>query len=280
MPRTASVLSVAALAGATLGFATAAFADSAAQVGPSSVSPGGSVTVSVACESTGGPPPATIDATSQAFDEGTVQLQRVTGAGDEDSGPAYRGTARIAPADDLQADGLNAGSRDAAWTVDGTCAAAPGGKGKAWSATFHVNRDAGDGGGHGGDTGGGGGGQVGGGGGGQVGGGDGGHVGDGGGGDLGGAVVGGVGGHDEGRPCTEQGPDSCGDAGMQEGMQDGTQDGMQEGMQDGMQHGVQAGAGGTFSDSVPALVAGGILIAGALGAAAYRLRHRGSVWGR
>jgi hypothetical protein len=40
---------------------------------------------------------------------------------------------------------------------------------------------------------------------------------------------------------------------------------------------VQAGEGGTFTDSVPALVAGGILIAGALGAAAYRMWHRGSV---
>jgi hypothetical protein len=35
---------------------------------------------------------------------------------------------------------------------------------------------------------------------------------------------------------------------------------------------VRAGAGGTFGDSVPALVAGGVLIAGAAGAAAHRLR--------
>jgi hypothetical protein len=40
---------------------------------------------------------------------------------------------------------------------------------------------------------------------------------------------------------------------------------------------VEAGEGGTFTDSVPALVGGGILIAGALGAAVYRLCHRGSV---
>ncbi|OSC50521.1 hypothetical protein B5181_40170, partial [Streptomyces sp. 4F] len=38
-----------------------------------------------------------------------------------------------------------------------------------------------------------------------------------------------------------------------------------------VEHGVHAGAGGTFTDSVPALVAGGVLIAGACGAAAHRL---------
>ncbi|MDT0613144.1 hypothetical protein [Streptomyces lancefieldiae] len=40
------------------------------------------------------------------------------------------------------------------------------------------------------------------------------------------------------------------------------------------EHGVRAGVGGSFSDSVPALVAGGVLIAGACGAAAHRLRLR------
>ncbi|MFD7433811.1 hypothetical protein [Streptomyces sp. NPDC059861] len=39
-------------------------------------------------------------------------------------------------------------------------------------------------------------------------------------------------------------------------------------------HGVRAGAGGTFNDSVPALVAGGLLIAGAAGAAGHRLWRR------
>ncbi|WP_030219731.1 hypothetical protein [Streptomyces sp. NRRL WC-3626] len=38
-------------------------------------------------------------------------------------------------------------------------------------------------------------------------------------------------------------------------------------------HGVHAGGGGAFTDSVPALAAGGLLIAGAFGAAAHRL-HR------
>ncbi|MGW1541437.1 hypothetical protein ACWCPM_14580 [Streptomyces sp. NPDC002309] len=41
-----------------------------------------------------------------------------------------------------------------------------------------------------------------------------------------------------------------------------------------VEHGVQAGRGGTFGDSVPALVAGGLLIAGAAGAAGHRLWRR------
>ncbi|WP_153287816.1 hypothetical protein [Streptomyces fagopyri] len=39
----------------------------------------------------------------------------------------------------------------------------------------------------------------------------------------------------------------------------------------GAQHGVQAGEGGAFTESVPALILGALLIAGALGAAAHRL---------
>jgi len=211
MRRTARVLSAAVLAGAALGAAaSAAFADPAAEVSPGNVSPGGSVTVSVSCDATSGPAPATLDATSQAFDDGTVQLQRVPGNDDAVAGPAYRGTARIAPAGDFEGGGPNAVTRDSAWTVDGTCPAAPGGQGKAWSATFTVTR-GGDGG---------------------------------------------------GRTCAEPHAEtrveprgeSCAAAPVQRG--------------------VQAGEGGTFTDSVPALVAGGVLIAGGLGAAAYRLRHR------
>ncbi|WEP00507.1 hypothetical protein A6P39_010235 [Streptomyces sp. FXJ1.172] len=40
----------------------------------------------------------------------------------------------------------------------------------------------------------------------------------------------------------------------------------------GVQHGVEAGQGGSFTDSVPALVAGGILVATACAGAGYRLR--------
>ncbi|MCX5561948.1 hypothetical protein [Streptomyces sp. NBC_00038] len=41
-----------------------------------------------------------------------------------------------------------------------------------------------------------------------------------------------------------------------------------------VQRGVRAGEGGTFSDSLPALITGGVLITGALGAAVYRLRNK------
>ncbi|MFF0162091.1 hypothetical protein ACFYRY_31815 [Streptomyces sp. NPDC005263] len=161
--------------------------DPAAQVSPSSVSPGGDVTVSVSCEPTGGTPPGSITATSEAVDSGSVQLGLVSG--DEAAGPAYRGTARIAP--DATAEGAEGAADDAGkespWTVDGTCPTAPGGHGKQWSAPFTVN-----------------------------------------GGSHGAAV----------------------------------------------QHGVRAGEGGSFTGSTPALVAGGLLIAGALGAAVHRLRRR------
>ncbi|MGW3291562.1 hypothetical protein ACWDR3_43745 [Streptomyces sp. NPDC001002] len=217
MRRTARVLSAAALAGAALGAAaSAAFADPAAEVSPSNVSPGGSVTVSVSCDATSGPAPATLDATSQAFDDGTVQLQRVAGNDDTIAGPAYRGTARIAPADDFPDRGPSAVTRDSAWTVDGTCPAAPGGQGKAWSATFTVTRSGG------------------------------------GGGDGGGRTCA----EPHAQTWAEPRTEDCAAAPVQRG--------------------VQAGEGGTFTDSVPALVAGGVLIAGGLGAAAYRLRHRGA----
>jgi hypothetical protein len=200
MRRTVRALSVAVLAGVAVGAAVpGAFADPAAEVSPSSVHPGGSVTVSVSCDATGGAPPASIEATSQAFDEGSVPLQLVAGNDDAVSGPAYRGTARIAAAPDLDTSGVGP---DSAWTVDGTCPAAPGGQGKQWSATFTVTH-------------GGGGGR---------------------------------------HSCTEPRTPSCSPAPVQRG--------------------VHAGTGGTFTDSVPALVAGGLLIAGALGGAVYRVRRK------
>ncbi|MGY6021413.1 hypothetical protein [Streptomyces spinosirectus] len=265
MRSTARVLSVAALASATLGFAaSAALADPGAEVSPSTFSPGGSVTVSVSCEAMDGEAPAAIDATSDAFDEGTVQLQRVPGTDDKAAGPAYRGTARVSSAEDFAADDGpdGASAQDAALTVDGTCPAAPGGQGKPWRATFHADHGGGEsagavpGGGSStmpggdGDGDGSGSGYVPGGGSGYVPGGDS-SVAPGGG---GGVVPGGDGAD---RPCKEPSAGPCADAPVQ--------------------HGVQAGEGGSFTDSVPALVGGGILIAGALGAAVYRLCHRGSV---
>lgn len=108
----------------------------AAQISPASVEPGGTVTVSVNCDPTGGPAPESIDASSQAaFADGTVKLQKVPG-GDELSGPAYKGSAKIAAAEDFE--GLADGASGAAWTVDGTCPAPPGGQGRPWSASFDV----------------------------------------------------------------------------------------------------------------------------------------------
>ncbi|MFF4269349.1 hypothetical protein [Streptomyces sp. NPDC001536] len=200
MRRTARALSVAVLAGVAVGVAVpVAFADPAAEVSPSTVQPGASVTVSVTCGSTGGTAPATIEATSQAFEEGTAQLQLVPGNDAAVSGPAYRGTARTASAQDLDA-GADAVGEDSAWTVDGTCPAAPGGQGKQWSATLTVT--------HGGAS----------------------HA------------------------CTEPRTETCAATTVQRG--------------------VRAGQGGAFTDSVPALVTGGLLIAGALGGAVYRVRRK------
>ncbi|NEB05436.1 hypothetical protein [Streptomyces sp. SID13726] len=181
-----------------------AFADPAAEVSPSSVQPGGSVTVSVTCDPGAGTPPATLDATSEAFDTDTVRLQLVPANDNATAGPAYRGTARVAADQELQ-DGADGVGPDSAWTVDGTCPGADRGPGKAWSATFTVRR---------------------------------------GGTDSGGGR----------RPCAEPRTETCDAAAIQRP--------------------VRAGQGGTFTDNVPALVVGGLLIAGAGAGAVYRLRRK------
>ncbi|MDC0766481.1 hypothetical protein [Streptomyces sp. HD] len=332
MRRTARALTVAALAGVVLGFAaSAALGDPAAEVSPGSVAPGGNVTVSVTCDALDADAPATLDATSQAFEEGTVRLKRVSGNDEKAAGPAYEGTARVPPAENFEGDPDAAGP-DSTWTVDGTCPAAGGGEGKEWSATFTVARENGSGGGGKGSGEGGSGGAGAAGKGGADGGkdemggdqgGSGGGVGgstEGGGIEEGGTEGGGIeGGGIEGgsRPCTEADSDWTGadesqaHSGKSEGggtgSDRGTADadktepnaeatepyweasGLHSGGSDasgksespeqdcdsaGAEHGVEAGAGGTFTDSVPALVAGGLLIAGAFGGAMYRLRRK------
>ncbi|MFJ4569281.1 hypothetical protein ACIP4U_37640 [Streptomyces caelestis] len=266
MRRTRHALSVAALAGSALvGLAPVVSAEPAAEVSPATVEPGGTFTISVSCDPTGGPPPDSIDATSQAFDEGTVPLRKVTGNDDKVSGPAYRGTARIAPAENFEGD-PDALGEDSAWTVDGTCPAAPGGEGKQWSATFTVTH----GGGH----------------------------------------------HKPSdqpshtpshqpshrpthKPCPDERHDETlgeqHDEALDEPLGEQHDEALDEPL--GEQHdealdqprhhptecpeavtprGVRAGDGGAFTDSVPALVAGGVLIAGAFGAAVHRLRNRES----
>ncbi|MFJ6843605.1 hypothetical protein ACIQRE_13125 [Streptomyces griseoluteus] len=88
------------------------------------------------------------------------------------------------------------------------------------------------------------------------------------------------------------GEEGVGSAGRTGGGEDGAawDDGEEEGQdwdsapaKDGpptVEHGVQAGAGGTFSDSVPALAAGGALIAAAAAGAGYRLYGRRRSAGR
>ncbi|MHC5908024.1 hypothetical protein ACVNF4_29670 [Streptomyces sp. S6] len=201
MRRSARVLSAAILAGGVFAATPAAAADPAAEVTPATVSPGSTVTVSVTCDPVTGPAPATLEATSLAFAEDTVSLQQVPGGG---PGPVYRGTARIAgPGEFSGQEGIGP---DSAWTVEGTCPAARGAHGRAWSATFDVSRAGGSG----------------------------------------------------PAPCTrppqQPWPDSCPGPTVQ--------------------HGVKAGAGGTFTDSAPALVAGGLFIAGAFAAAGHRLWRR------
>ncbi|WP_338681059.1 hypothetical protein QD712_00440 [Streptomyces acidiscabies] len=206
MRRSARVLSATLLVCGVLAVTPAAAADPAAEVTPASVSPGATVTVSVSCDPVTGTAPATLEATSLAFAEDTVSLQQVPGGG---PGPVYRGTARIAGPGEFT--GLDGTGPDSAWTVDGTCPAARGTQGRAWSATFDVSRA-------------GGGGPA---------------------------------------PCTrppqQPWPDSCPGPTVQ--------------------HGVKAGSGGTFTDSVPALAAGGLFIAGAFAAAGHRLWRRGSAAG-
>ena len=203
--------------GIALGVAPpSAFAEPAAEVSPSSVQPGGSVTVSVSCDPGTGTPPATLDATSEAFETQTVRLQLVPGNDDKVSGPAYSGTARVSADQELQ-EGAGGVGPDSAWTVDGTCPTADRAPGQAWSATFTVTRGPATGSSH--------------------------------------------------RPCTEPHTEppypeprteprteSCGTAVIQSP--------------------VRAGQGGSFTDSVPALAAGALLIAGAAAGAVYRLRRK------
>jgi hypothetical protein len=212
MRRRARVLSAAVLAGAVLGVAApVVYADPAAEVVPDEAAPGETVTISVSCDPTGGPAPESIDASSQAFEQGTVKLQRIPGNDDPAGGPSYQGTARIAPAADFET-GPDAAGGSTEWGVDGVCPAPPGAEQKQWSATFTVN----------------------------------------------------LGGHHPTQHPTEQPT-------HQPTHHDTHRPAP-------VQRGVHAGGGGAFTDSVPAMVAGGLLIAGALGAAVHRLLHRRGRW--
>ncbi|MEI5097605.1 hypothetical protein RB200_01740 [Streptomyces sp. PmtG] len=113
----------------------------AAQVTPARAAPGEQVTVSVACPATSATPPPTMDASSQAFEAGTVRLQRVQqhqpGQDQALTGVAYQGTARIAAAADLEGGGPDAVGPVSEWSVDGVCH-----DDGQWEATFTVTRAA------------------------------------------------------------------------------------------------------------------------------------------
>ncbi|MGW5623121.1 hypothetical protein ACWEWP_20395 [Streptomyces olivaceus] len=307
--------------------------EASARVSPADVAPGETVTVSVSCGPAGGTAPATLDASSAAFDGGTVALRRVTGDEATASGPSYRGTARIAPAEDLgteqgatdpadpadpaglpgaagpvapagpdgpvtpadraapevpadraisavpaapvalaapktsaDADGpagpadrrapeipedsavtddlagpanpeVAAGGEGGAddWTVDGACPDASGGEGDPWSATMTMPEEGGAG-------------EPG----------------------CRESTAPRSGASSHGTPCATTKP-PCPEPVAPRGEPSAPGKPCRGGT---AEHGVQAGAGGSLSGSVPALVAGGVLIAGACGAAAHRLRLR------
>ncbi|GAA4786192.1 hypothetical protein [Streptomyces ziwulingensis] len=205
----------------------------AAEVSPATVAPGATVTVSVSCPAGGRPAPGALEAVSQAFEDGAVELRKVPGGDDRAAGPAYRGTARIASAESFEED-PDAVGPDAAWTVDGDCPGAPGGEGRPWSATITVTE-----------------------------------------------AGGGKRCPEPARPgghCTPEPP--CPEPDRPAGPCT-SRPPCPEPVPHGepcerppAAHGVHAGQGGTFTDSVPALVAGGLLIAGSFGAAGHRLRLR------
>ncbi|WP_328982363.1 hypothetical protein OG258_42110 [Streptomyces mirabilis] len=324
MCRTVRVLSATALACAALGAAaTAASADPGAEVDPRSVGPGGLLSISVTCDAIGGTPPESIDAHSQGFEGGTVQLHRITG-GDEktDGATSYRGTARIpasgtpdagsgavdgsggvggfgvasAAGEQFTSDSVD-GDREAQWGVNGVCPVAPGGQERPWNASYTVSHGTGTGASTGTGTGTGA----------STGTGIGTGTGTGTGASTGTGTGTGTGpgtgtsagrdtatGRETGAPHDTGVPHDTG-AGRDTGAAHDTGTGRDPGTgrdtgathetgtdhdseerPTGAQYGVQGGAGGTFTDSVPALITGGVLIVGALGAALHRLRQRGS----
>ncbi|MFD0312544.1 hypothetical protein [Streptomyces sp. NPDC127119] len=268
LSRTARALSATAFTTLALGAAaTAASANPGAEVSPRTVAPGGSVTVSVTCESTGGHPPETIDATSDAFEHGTVQLHKAGRSGDSEH-PGRKDDP--AGTDDLAGTDDPAGVDDPAGLGDGDPVGPddvgppsvpeepagveglggrddPAGKeeprdGVTYSGTARIAPAA--------DF------------------------------EEGGGPDGG------GRTSEWRAEGVCPAAPGGQGKEwsasftvslDGSHGTSHDKSHDtGVPHGVHAGEGGTFSDSTVALVSGGVLIAGALGAAGHRLRHRDS----
>ncbi|GGL80810.1 hypothetical protein GCM10010129_25490 [Streptomyces fumigatiscleroticus] len=312
----ARALSAAVLSGAALGVwagtgIPAVAGEPAAEVSPGTVEPGGSVTVTVTCTPSGGPAPETVDATSQAFTEGTVPLHRVAGHGDGGHGDGGHGDGGHEDGGEGDAGHEGAGDGDAGDEGAGDGDAGRGDAGHEGAGEEDAGHEgAGEGDAGHGDAG-------------HEGAGDG-EAGDGDTGDEG-AGDGDVGRRDVGAgdkaggavyrgtariaPAADsrKGPDAVGP--QSEWTADGTCPAAPGGegtpwsatftvsrgggggtgtgrppcrephgeacREAGARHGVQAGQGGTFTDSVPAQAAGGLLIAGALAAAVHRLCRRG-----
>ncbi|MEU1042858.1 hypothetical protein ACFYP4_03910 [Streptomyces sp. NPDC005551] len=253
MRRTARVLSATALASAALGaFASAAFADPAAEGGPRTVAPG-AVTAPVAREETAASAPPPIDAGPEGYEDRRAGPYPV--AADE-GGPAPAfGPAAPPPVADVNPRAVGPDAAEAGTASGGADEVGPGDVGPDAVGPDAVRpEDVGPG--------------V---------------------GDLGGvgpdavgpdSVPEGVG--PEGRsPAPDERQPSRDGAARDGATQDsGTRDGTAsrspgEDPAVGSRRGVRAGEGGAFTDSLPALIAGGVLIAGAVGAAAYRLRSGG-----
>ncbi|QIJ60597.1 hypothetical protein [Streptomyces sp. JB150] len=96
-------MSVAVLTATAAGGAAAgALAEPAAEVSPGQAAPGATVTVSVTCDPLDGSAPDAIDATSMAFEDGLAELRLVTGKDDKAIKAVYRGTARIVLPEDFE----------------------------------------------------------------------------------------------------------------------------------------------------------------------------------
>ncbi|MFI9804767.1 hypothetical protein ACIHEJ_10435 [Streptomyces sp. NPDC052301] len=118
MRRTARALSVALVAGAALALTgTGAVAAPAADTPP------------VACDTVPGPALAPLDDESAALEDGTVQPSPAAGTAGRAAGPPYRGTVRTAagrPATGPSDTGPSDTGPDSVPTADGTCPPAPG----------------------------------------------------------------------------------------------------------------------------------------------------------
>ncbi|MFF6994843.1 hypothetical protein ACFY93_07770 [Streptomyces sp. NPDC008313] len=206
----------------------------AARVSPVTVGPGGTITISVDCEAGGGTAPESIDANSGAFEQGKVQLHRVPGEGGQGTAPAAYRGTARISSGEDSDGSVEDGGDGREWNVDGTCPAAPGKQGRHWSTSFTHSWG------------------------------------------------------DASEPGRDQdadtgGAEDMGGAGDAGGAEGGGDPGDTAGAgargtvppaDEARRGAVRAGQGGAFTDSVPALITGGVLVAGAVGAGVHRMLRR------